>query len=162
MPDPIRVRADLVPYTAEYSSLVRSWLDSPETYSRVCRGRADFPPSEDIVDSWQRDGVTAFMLLADRKPVAYGELWERPTEMAVEITHLMVDPFRRSEGYGTRMLKLLCERASERPGVQKMILFLTGNNEEALGCYLKSGFELVGTTQAVMGLKMVRYVSLNR
>jgi len=162
MPEPIRVRADIVPYTDEYSSLVRSWLDSPETYSQVCRGRTDFPPSEDIVDSWQRDGVASFMLLADRKPVAYGELWERPAEMAVEITHLLVDPFRRSEGYGTRMLKLLCDRAGERPGAQKVIVFLTGNNEEALGCYLKSGFELVGTTQAVMGLKMVRYVGLNR
>lgn len=162
MSEPIRVRADLVPYTAEYSNLVRSWLDSPETFSRVCRGRTDFPPAEDIVDSWQRDGVTAYLLLADRKPVAYGELWERPTEMAVEITHLMVDQFRRSEGLGTRMLKLLCERAAERPGVQKVILFLTGDNEEALGCYMKAGFELVGTTQAVMGLKMVRYIGLNK
>jgi len=162
MTEPTRVKADLVPYTPDYSNLVRSWLDSPETYSQVCRGRTDFPPSEDVVDTWQRDGVVSYLLLVNRQPVAYGELWERPTEMAVEITHLMVDQFKRSQGYGTRLLQLLYDRAAERKGVHKVILFLTGHNEEALGCYVKAGFELVGTTQAVAGLKMVRYVGLNR
>ena len=162
MSEPTRVKADLIPYTPDFSSVVRSWIESPETFANVCRGRTDFPPAEDIVDTWQRDGVTSYLLTVDRKPVAYGELWARPTELAVEITHLMVDPFKRSSGYGTHMLKLLFERASERNAVHKVIIFLTGENEEALGCYLKSGFELVGTTQAVAGLKMVRYVGMER
>jgi L-amino acid N-acyltransferase YncA len=59
------------------------------------------------------------------------------------------------------MLRLLYERAAERQGVHKVLIFLTGENEEALGCYLKAGFELLGTTQAVAGLKMIRYVGMS-
>ncbi len=162
MSEPTKVKADLIPYTPDFSSVVRSWIDSEETFANVARGRTDFPPPEDIIDSWQREGVTPFLLTVDRKPVAYGELWARPAELAVEITHLLVDPFKRSSGYGTHMLKLLYERAAERQGVHKVLIFLTGENEEALGCYLKAGFELLGTTQAIAGLKMVRYVGMER
>jgi ribosomal protein S18 acetylase RimI-like enzyme len=155
--EPTRIKADIVPYSAEYSSLVRSWIESPETYKNVCRGQ-EFPPPEDIVDSWQRQGVSSFTLFSQRRPVAYGELWPRPLEMAVEIAHLLVDPYKRSQGYGSKMLELLYQRAAQRRGVAKVVLNLYGDDEVALGCYLKAGFELVGTSSYTVGLRMVRMV----
>jgi len=157
MTEPTRAKADLVPYTPEYSAVTRSWIDTEETYTLVCRG-INFPPPDDIVDSWQRQGVTSYMLFSERRPVAYGELWDRPTEQAVEIAHLLVDQFRRSRGFGTKMLELLFDRASVRPGVARVNVNLYHQSPEALGCYLKAGFELIGTAAHVEGLRMTRVV----
>jgi ribosomal protein S18 acetylase RimI-like enzyme len=159
--DPTHVKADLIPFTAEYSQLVRSWLDSPDTLHDVTRGK-EFPPADDIVDSWQRDGVTSYLLSADRSPVAYGELWARKLERAVEIAHLVVDNGKRSRGYGTKMLELLYDRAASRPDVTKVLINLYTENTEALGCFLKARFEIIGTSQHTQGLQMIRTVHPSR
>ncbi len=156
--EPARAKADIIPYSAEYSGQVRSWIESEETYRDVCRGQ-EFPPPDDIIDSWQRSGMASHLLFSRSKPVAYGELWERPLEMAVEIAHLIVDPFKRTCGYGVKMLELLYQRAAHRENVAKVVLNLYGENEIALGCYLKAGFEIVGTSSYTVGLRMVRMVT---
>ena len=69
MTEPTSAKADIVPYTAEFSAVVRSWIDSDETLYYLCRSR-EFPPSDDLVDSWQRPDVTSFLLFSERKPVA--------------------------------------------------------------------------------------------
>jgi len=152
-----RIKADLVPYTSEYSAVVRSWIDSEETYHAVCRG-ISFPPPDDIVDSWQRQGVASYLLIADRRPAAYGELWDRRAENAIEIAHVLVDNYQRSRGFGTKLLQLLYDRAAERPNISRVLLNLYHDSPEALGCYLKAGFELIGTATHIEGLKMVRSV----
>jgi RimJ/RimL family protein N-acetyltransferase len=157
MSEPTRVKADIVPYTPEYSAVVRSWIDSPETYRLVCRG-ISFPPPDDIVDSWQRQGVSSYLLFSERRPVAYGELWDRRTEQAIELAHMIVDQYLRSQGYGTKLLQLLYDRAAERPGIARVLINLYHQSPEALSCYLKAGFELVGTTAHVEGLRMSRLV----
>lgn len=155
MSEHIRVKADIVPYSPEYSQTVRSWIDCEETYQNLCRGK-DYPPPDEIIDSWQRDSVKSYLLMWQSKPVAYGELFSRPLEMAVEIAHLLVDPYKRSEGYGTKMLELLYLRAEQRPNVAKVILNLYGNCTVTLGCYLKAGFVIEGTSSYTVGLRMVR------
>lgn len=161
MSDPARVKADIVPYTAEYSRVVRSWVDSEETYLNVSRGTG-FPPPDDVVDSWQRDGVSSYLLFTEGKPVAYGELWIRKLERTVEIVHLIVDQYRRSRGYGTKMLELLFNRAASRPDVSTVLVNLSADASDALGCYLKAGFELAGTSAHVEGLRMMRLVQSGR
>ena len=157
MPERTQAKADIVPYTAEYAQAVRSWIDSEETYHNVCRGK-DFPPPDDIIDSWQRDSVKSYILLWQRKPVAYGELFNRPLEMAMEVAHLIVDPFKRSEGYGAKMLDLLYHRAAHRPNVAKVLLNLYGDCTVTLGCYLKAGFVIESASSYTVGLRMVRMV----
>lgn len=157
MDDFTGVKADLIPYSPEYSALVRSWIESEETYQLVCRG-VNFPPPDDIVDSWQRQGVKAYLLIANRKPVAYGEVWDRKGEQAVEIAHIIVDTYQRSRGLGTTLLRLLYDRAAEMPGVLRVLINLYHDNSEVLGCYLKAGFEISGTATHIEGLKLVRPV----
>ncbi len=152
-----RVKADIVPYAPEYSRTVLSWIESEETFFNVCRG-IDFPPSEDLITGWQREGVNSYLLFASGKPVAYGELWSRPLELAVEIAHLLVDPLQRFRGYGSKMLHLLYQRAAQRPNVAKVILNFHTGDESILGCYLKAGFELVSVKRADTRLRMERPV----
>ena len=158
MTDPIRIKADVIPYTPEYSRDVLSWIDSEEAHRDICRGEG-FPPPDDLIDSWQRSEVSSYLLFAQNRPVAYGELWSRPLELAVEIAHLVVHPQKRGRGYGTKMLDLLFQRAAQRSNVAKVILTLHTANEVTLGCYLKAGFDLVGTAGHRSGLRMVRMVT---
>lgn len=157
MDDSIRVKADIIPYLPEYARTVYSWIDSEETYRNVCRG-TEFPPPDDLIDSWQRNGMTSYLLSSRGRPTAYAEIWNRPLDVAVELAHLLVDPARRSQGFGAIMLELLFQRAAQRDNVAKVIINLYGDSEEALGCYLKSGFELIGTTTYTTGLKLIRLV----
>ncbi len=157
MSEPTRIKADLIPYNEEYSRDVRSWLECEETYYNVCQSK-DFPPPDDVVATWQRINVVAYILMELNRPVAYGELWSRPLEMAVEIAHLLVTPCKRSQGYGTKMLELLYNRAAARPGVAKVIMNLHSADEAALGCYLRAGFDLLGMSKMGEGLCMVRMV----
>lgn len=157
MAEPTHAKADIIPYTPEYSELVRSWIESEETLFNVCRG-TEYPPSEELVDTWQRPEVQSFLLFAERHPVAYAELWPKPNDRAVEIAHLLVDPYQRMRGYGVTMLNLLFERATTRAGVARVNLNLYNTSEAALGCYLKAGFELVAAASHTLGLKMVKVV----
>jgi len=157
MDDSTQVKADLIPYTSEYAGIVRSWIESEETYRLLCRG-VNFPPPDDIVDSWQRKGVMSYLMISKRKPVAYGELWDRRAEQAVEIAHVIVDTYQRSHGYGTKLLHLLYNRAAERAGVIRVLINLYHDSAEVLGCYLKAGFEISGTATHIEGLKLMRPV----
>lgn len=152
-----KARADLVPYTPDYAGQVRSWIDCEETYDLVCRG-VDFPPPDDVVDSWQRKGVRSYLLFSHSRPVAYGELWERKAEQAVEVAHLLVEPAKRGEGYGTRLLELIFDRGGSLSWVRKVLINLYHQSPEALGCYLKAGFDLIGTSTHIEGLRMMRKV----
>ncbi len=157
MSRPTQPKADIVPYAKEYSATVRAWIDSQEALYDVCRGN-DFPPKQDIVDTWQRKEVSSYLLFTSGKPVAYAELWNRPNELAVEIAHLVVDPSRRAEGFGTRLVELLFEQGAARNDVAKVIINLYNENSVALNCFLKAGFELAGTTTYTQGLRIIRMV----
>lgn len=155
--DSNKIKADLIPYASEYSRAVRSWIDSEETLFDLCRSK-DYPPSPNIVDTWQKGDTSSYLLISENKPIAYGELWLRKIEREIEITHLLVDPFKRSRGLGSKMVSLLYDRASNYPGIIKVILHLHSENEDALACYLNAGFELVSTTAGIPGLRMIRIV----
>ena len=157
MSDPTQAKADIVGFSNEYSSTVRSWMESEETYRNVCQGQ-QYPPPDNIVESWQRSNVVSYLLFTDNRPVAYAELWNRPQEMAVEIAHLLVDPFQRSKGFGTKMLQLLYDRASQRRDVSQVLANLQTEDEDVLSCFLNAGFELVGTSPHTLGLRVIRFV----
>lgn len=149
------IKADLIPFSDTYSELVRSWIDSEDCYYSLCLGKG-YPPPPDIIDSWQKDGVKSYLMYLENKPVAYAEFWEKPFDLAVEISHLLVDNSRRSKGYGTRMLQLMFDKATERNDIASVHLNLFVQNKAALNCYLKAGFELVGAANYATGLKMIR------
>ena len=157
MDQPVGIKADLIPYGAEYASIVRLWIESEETYSDISRGK-EFPPPDEIVDSWQRDGVTSYLLFSNSRPVAYGELWARTIDMAVEIAHVVVEPVMRGKGYGNKMLDLLYRRAAARTDVGKVVINVLNENEIALACALTCGFELVSANKHTVGLKLIRMV----
>lgn len=158
MPDrTTQAKADIIGYTSEYAQAVRSWIDCEETYKNLSQGR-EYPPPENIVESWQSPKVSSYVLMSENKIVAYAELWDKPQRMAVEIAHLLVKPSKRSRGFGTKMIELLFARASRRSGVSQVLINLIGDDEDILACYVKAGFEITGTNAHTVGLKLIRIV----
>ncbi|MDX9858467.1 MAG: GNAT family N-acetyltransferase [candidate division Zixibacteria bacterium] len=157
MSDSTRVKADIIKYTSEYARTVRSWIETEQTAADLDIA-AEYPPAEEIVDEWQTEEMTSYLLLSGNGPVAYAELWSHPIEMGLEIKRLLVDPKRRRNGYGCKMLSLLCEIAGRRKDIAKVFLTVDWDNRSALGCYLKSGFTVAGTTHDRPGLYLTRIV----
>ncbi len=155
MSDESKLKADIIPYTAEFSGIVRGWIDTARTARNL--GILDgFPPDESIPERWQKQHVQGFMLITSGAPVAYAEIVERPALLAVEFLHLLVEPSVRNQGYGSLMLNLLFDRVVHRREIAKVIINLEGDNKAALGCYFRAGFELAGANQYVTGLTLVR------
>ena len=158
MTNKITTKADLVPYTEDFLTTVHSWIDSEETYQFVCRGK-DFPPDSNIVKTWQRKGIHSYLLFADGKPIAYGELWERPNELAVELGHILVAPAKRDKGFGKKIIELLFNRAASRDDVAKVIVRLYHEDEIILRALVAEQFEISGTNTYTEGLRLVRMIT---
>ena len=149
--------ADIIPYTDSYAALVRNWIDSERTYRRL-GGRGDWPAPDELITGRQLNDMKAYVLIEQRWPVAYAELWPRPQQMALEVRWLLVDPTRRNDGLGSKMLDMLWHRASDKRGIARLVITLEGENREALGCYLRAGFTISGTT-GTPGLTLHRLVA---
>lgn len=157
MSDQSRVKADIVPYTADYARTVHSWIDSRETAANL-ELTVDYPPGDDVIETWQEENMVSYLLMSGAGPVAYGELWYRPAELAMQVRRLLVAPRYRDNGFGCKMLLLLCEIAGRRKEVAKVYLTVNWDNRTALGCYLKAGFTVAGTTHDKPGLYLTRLV----
>jgi ribosomal protein S18 acetylase RimI-like enzyme len=155
--EPIEIKADLIPYADEYAETIHSWIDSEETFKFITRG-VGFPPSVEVAKTWQREGMSSYILLSNQKPIAYGELWIRPNELAIEIAHVIVDKAHRGEGYGVKLIKLLYDRVVARGDVIKVTAVVHHENDSALSCFVKAGFELSGTTKFTKSLKMIKLI----
>jgi len=155
--DPKPPKADIIPYHESYAKTVLGWIDTEQVYLRVCRGR-NFPPSDDLIDKWQRKGVSSYLLLYLGVALGYAELVHRPLEMAAEISHLMIAPKFRGRGLGAKFVDLLAQRAAEKDEIARVLVNLYNENTDMLELFLKSQFELIGASNYVVGLKLIRPV----
>ncbi len=103
--------------------------------------------------------MSSYLLLKTDKPIAYAELWSRPAEMGAEIKRLLVDPSRREEGFGRKMLDLVFDRATRKPGVVRLTCIIGSVDREVVACFISAGFELVAPGVNQLGLKLEKIVS---
>ena len=82
-----------------------------------------------------------------RHPVAYGEVWDDAEEDEVELARLIVDPARRREGVGRRLVGALLDLAGSY-GRSACFLRVVPDNVAARALYRCAGF--VEVDQALM------------
>jgi ribosomal protein S18 acetylase RimI-like enzyme len=117
--------------------VVASWAGTPDESMMWC----SLPEvTAEVVEGWARqDHTEAFVLREHDHVVAYGEIWVDPAEREVELAHLIVDPARRREGLGVRLVAELVHQARRHYPV--IALRVHSNNDVAIRCYARAGFE---------------------
>lgn len=140
------VPARLMPFEDEHAARVASWvLDEREAY--LIAPRTPPPLTAEKIRGWSGPGRQQFLLIeiGKKRPVAYGELNVlRTAERHFWLGHLIVDPRRRGRGLGTRLTRLLLERAFNQQGARRVTLVVFPENHRALACYRAAGLREAG------------------
>lgn len=124
---------------AEDAAIIASWSSTAAEAAAWVSSPA--PVTAEVVRGWwRRPDVTARLLLdPDGIPVAYGEVWDDEDEDEVELARLIVDPTRRRQGIGRRLVELLLDLAEQH---QRSDCFLrvVPDNTAARALYRSTGF----------------------
>ncbi|MGW6013473.1 GNAT family N-acetyltransferase [Streptomyces sp. NPDC055210] len=137
----------LSPFTINHASLVASWPTTPTEVLMWC-GLREFPVRGQTVSAWQRDpDVTAYALVEDERPLAYGELWPDTEEDEVELARIIVAPGVRGRGLGRRLVRGLLAEA-RLTGLSEICMRVHPQNTPALRCYRGAGFDPVDAEEA--------------
>ena len=90
---------------------------------------AHHPVTGDVIRGWwsDKDVHPRVLLDPDQTAVAYGEVWDDVEEDEVELARLIVDPSRRREGVGGRLVHGLLEVAEHRDRSACFLRVRTGN-----------------------------------
>lgn len=129
--------AELELFDRRSAAVVAGWAGSPDESMLWC-SRTDV--TDDVVANWSaQPDVEAFVLRDDDRVVAYGEVWIDTDEQEVELAHVIVDPGRRGEGWGGRLIGELVAQARRHYPV--VALRVHSVNDAAIRCYARAGFE---------------------
>lgn len=131
----------------EQAATIASWsVSADETLAWVS---SSTPVTADTVRGWWDDADVAPRILLDPAgtPVAYGEVWDDAEEDEVELARLVVDPARRREGVGRRLVAALLEVAREH-GRTATFLRVVPENAAARALYRATGFVEVDAATA--------------
>ena len=128
-----------VPATQDDAASVASWSTTAAEAAAWVSSPA--PVTIEVVQSWwRRPDVTARLLLdPDGTPVAYGEVWDDEQEDEVELARLIVNPTRRREGIGRRLVEVLLDLA-HRHDRRDCFLRVVPDNTAARSLYRSTGF----------------------
>lgn len=132
----------------QHAETVAGWSVSADEAQRwVSNAVHPFPAS--AVTSWWNDTDVQPRLLIDPDgtPAGYGEVWDDADEDEVELARLIVDPQRRRQGVGSRLVDQLLGLA-RRSGRADCFLRVAPDNTAALALYRTAGFRDVDPAQA--------------
>lgn len=130
---------ELIEFDTARAATVAGRPSSPDEAWRWC-GHRDVTP--EMVAGW--DG-RAFGLVDDGALVGYGELWVDDDE--VEVARLIVDPARRRQGIGRRLVEALADVALSYD-TGSVFLRVHPDNESAIRVYLAARFRFVDESTA--------------
>lgn len=136
--------------TPALAETIAGWARSlPEA---VLFGGPDMPwpvPPQRLLDDPERQRVTYVLVDADDRPVAVGSL--RPgLEVGVTRVHrILVDPDRRGQGWGRRLMTALLAQAWADPAVRGVELGVYRHNRTATALYRMLGFEVTGGSRTI-------------
>jgi [ribosomal protein S18]-alanine N-acetyltransferase len=134
--------------TDAHAALVAGWPSSAEEAGRWC-SRAEHPFPPEAVTAWWEDADVSPWLLLDPYgvPVAYGEVWDDADEDETELARLIVDPARRRQGVGRRLVDELVAIA-RTAGRSSCFIRVAPHNDAALALYRAAGFRDVDDATA--------------
>lgn len=135
----------LLPFDTADAAIVSSWARTIDEVTAWC-SRDQAPVPAEVIVGWAREpGVSAYALTDQGRLVGYGELWVDHDEHEVELARVIVDPHRRNQGIGRRLIWLLAEEA--KGTVPDVFVRVRPDNTAALRCYGAAGFARVSEAE---------------
>lgn len=131
----------LRPYNENDAETILSWSKSESAFYKWSAGvLGEYPISKKQFG--YVNNFMAFTAIDDDEVIGFFTL-RRPSENFDELRFgfVVVDPQKRGQGYGKRMLQLGIKFAKEIFGAKKISLGVFENNESAYCCYKAVGFK---------------------
>ena len=130
-------------YSREDAKTILSWSSDERAFYKWCAGIiGDYPATEKefafvenmtAFTAYDESGIVGFFTM--RKP--------DETKNILRVGFVIVDPAKRGQGLGKKMLLLALEYAFKERNADEVSLGVFENNEPAYYCYKTAGFEEV-------------------
>ena len=133
----------LRPYNVTDAEIILSWIKDETAFYKWTAGvLGAYPLSVEQFNAVSN--LMAFSAIDDNELVGFFTM-RKPTESFDELRFgfVIVDPTKRSKGYGKKMLQLGMKYAKEIYGANKVSLGVFENNQSAYYCYKSVGFREV-------------------
>lgn len=135
-------------YIPSDAEAVVTWVGDETAFRRWSADRYDHYPitAEDINSNYDTAGKNGwffpYTMTDDGVPVGHLIMrYPYENKSIVRMGFIIVDPKRRGQGLGRRMIALAKEEASAKFGAVTATLGVFANNEPAHRCYLAAGFK---------------------
>ena len=130
----------LRPYNKNDAETIMLWIKDEKSFYKWTAGvLGEYPISVEQFNTVSN--LMAFTAIDDNETVGFFTM-RRPNESFDELRFgfVIVDPEKRGQGYGKRMLHLGLAYAKDIFGAKKVSLGVFENNEQAYHCYKAAGF----------------------
>ena len=131
----------LRPYDTNDAAKILSWSEDERSFYKWSAGvLGEYPITKEQFGFV--NNLMAFTAIEDDEIVGFFTM-RRPSESIDELRFgfIIIDPEKRSKGYGKAMLQLGVKYAKEILGANKISLGVFENNESAYHCYKAVGFK---------------------
>lgn len=131
----------LRPYNEKDTEIILSWSKDEIAFYKWSAGvLGEYPISKEQFGFVNK--LMPFTAINDDEVIGFFTI-RRPSENFDELRFgfVVVDPQKRGQGYGKRMLQLGIKFAKEIFGAKKVFLGVFENNESAYYCYKAVGFQ---------------------
>lgn len=131
----------LSPYNEKDTEIILSWSKDELAFYKWSAGvLGEYPISKEQFSFVNK--LMPFTAINDDEVIGFFTI-RRPSENFDELRFgfVVVDPQKRGQGYGKRMLQLGIKFAKEIFGAKKVSLGVFENNESAYYCYKAVGFQ---------------------
>jgi [ribosomal protein S18]-alanine N-acetyltransferase len=133
----------LLEFRDAHAREIAGWATAFDEVRRWAGGEAGWPFDASAFRRWHADpDVRPYVLCVGDALVGYGEVWVDEAEREVELGRIIVDPAGRGQGVGSRLVRLLLEKASHS-GYPYAFVRVVPDNRAAIACYRGAGFSRV-------------------
>lgn len=139
----------LRPYKKCDAKIIVGWIKDITTFCRWSQGKYNNYPVTDkdminYYEDFSYDEVTFPMTACENNNVIGHIMLKFTDNQTVRLGCVIVDDNQRGKGYGSRMLKSTLEYAFNILNVSRVTIGVFEDNEPAIACYKKLGFEYSG------------------
>lgn len=142
----------LRPFLPTDDDALIAWLPTAEDLHRFTGPRLRHRLDSAQLDELRADDTfTMFTAEVDGTVVGHAEFVSTGADSA-RLARVLVDPARRGQGLGERLVLAMIEEARAR-GIRSLNLYVLDDNTRAVRLYEKLGFETVGASGELSGAR---------